>query len=49
MKLVCAKEAVGLPYRVPLVEPNERPVGSAGWIAHEVISPCAFAGFVPEK
>ena len=42
-------DAVGVPQIVPLDEPKESPVGRDGWMAHEVMSPCAFTGFVPEK
>ena len=37
--LIAGIDAVGLPYNVPLVEPRNNPVGSAGCIAHEVTSP----------
>ena len=38
-----------MPQIVPLDEPKKRPDGRDGWMAHEVMSPCAFTGFVPEK
>ena len=35
--MVC--RTVGMPQIVPLLVPNERPLGSAGLMAHEVIVP----------
>ena len=37
---------VGVPQMLPLVEPNERPLGKAGLISHEVTAPPLAVGVV---
>ena len=48
VKVLSVINEVGVPQIVPLLVPNDKPLGSAGEIAHEVIAPepvrVAFSG-----
>ena len=48
VKVLSVIKDVGVPQIVPLLVPNDKPLGSAGEIAHEVIAPepvsVAFSG-----